>query len=176
LDVRSNLRDWVSRTPVRLYAAILLLTLVGLTLLSLRTDKLLREEVEKKELKESLEKASMAGYFLSEHFQQTIALLQSVVQSESFQRAWKTRDSKALAKQMEQALSLQSDFALISVYDVDGTMRAVDPQNSDLIGANYAYRDWYQGVTRTWSPYVSEVYRTTAASRQLVIAVAVPIF
>jgi PAS domain S-box-containing protein len=176
LDVRSNLRDWVSRTPVRLYAAILLLTMVGLTLLSLRTDKLLRQEVEKKELKESLEKASMAGYFLSEHFQQTIALLQSVVQSESFQRDWKRRDSKALAKQMEQALSLQSDFALISVYDVDGTMRAVDPQNSDLIGANYAYRDWYQGVTRTWSPYVSEVYRTTAASRQLVIAVAVPIF
>jgi len=166
----------MSRTPVRLYAAILLLTLVGLTLLSLRTDKLLREEVEKKELNESLEKATMAGYFISEHIQQTIALLQSVVQSESFRRDWKTRDSKALAKQMEQALSLQSDFALISVYDLDGTMRAVDPQNTNLIGANYAYRDWYQGVTRTWSPYVSQVYRTTAASRQLVVAVAVPIF
>jgi PAS domain S-box-containing protein len=142
----------------------------------MRSDKLLREEVEKKELKESLEKASIVGYFLNEHFQQTVALLQAVVQGESFQRDWKARDSRALAKQMQQALSLQSDFALISVYDLQGTMRAVDPQNSNLIGSNYAYRDWYQGVSRTWSPYVSQVYRTTAASKELVVAVAVPIF
>ena len=176
MDIPSDLREWVFRTPVRLYAGIILLTVIGVAVFSFRTDKLLREELEKKELTSSLETASVSAYFLDEHFQQTIALLQSIVQNESFARAWKTRDSKALAHQMEQTMALQSDFALVSVYDVDGTMRAVDPQNTNLIGVNYAYRDWYRGVVRNWSPYVSQVYRTTAASKQLVVAVAVPIF
>ena len=161
---------------MRLYSGILLLTLALVALFALRADKLLREEVEKKELSENLETANISAYFLEEHFQQSIALLQSVVQSESFAEAWKKRDARALARQMQETQNLQTDFALISVYDVGGTMRAVDPQNTALIGRNYAYRDWYKGVTRTWSPYVSQVYRTTAASQQLVVAVAIPIF
>jgi PAS domain S-box-containing protein len=176
LRISADLRDWVSRTPLRLYAAILLFTLVLVAVFSLRADKLLREEVEKKELNEGLETANLSAYFLEEHFQQTIALLQSVVQSESFVRDWRKRDGPALARQVEQAQRLQSDFALMSVYDVDGTMRAVDPQNINLLGTNFAYRDWYKGVVKTWSPYVSKVYRTRAAPQQLVVAVAVPIF
>jgi PAS domain S-box-containing protein len=176
LKAFADLRDWLSRTPLRLYAAIILLTLVLVAVFSLRADRLLREEIEKKELSEGLETANISAYFLEEHFQQTAALLQSIVQRESFARDWKRRDARALARQMAQAQDLQSDFALMSVYDVDGTLRAVDPQNTNLIGTNFAFRDWYKGVTRAWSPYVSEVYRTRAAPQQLVVAVAAPIF
>lgn len=171
----ANLRDWLLRTPLRLYAATILLTVVLVAVFSLRADKLLREAIEKKEMHDSLETANISAYFLEEHFQQTAALLESIVQRESFARDWKRRDARALAKQVEQAQALQSDFALMSVYDIDGTMRAVDPQNTNLIGTNFAFRDWYKGVTKTWSPYFSEVYRTRAVPQKLVVAVAVPI-
>ena len=42
-------------------------------------------------------------------------------------------------------------------------------------GKNFAFRDWYQGVTKKWSPYISDVYQRAAEPRHTVIAVSVPI-
>jgi PAS domain S-box-containing protein len=62
----------------------------------------------------------------------------------------------------------------VSVYDTDGTLEAISPPDK-IVGWNFAYRDWYRGVTAHWQPYVSEVYRTAADSNLFVVAVAVPI-
>ena len=79
------------------------------------------------------------------------------------EQAWARRDLKAIQAEMEQVHALQPDFLLVSVYEVDGTMRAIAPADRSLPGRKYAFRDWYQGVTRNWKPYVSEVYRPQAA-------------
>jgi PAS domain S-box-containing protein len=42
-------------------------------------------------------------------------------------------------------------------------------------GKNFDFRDWYQGVKKTWSPYISDIYQRAAEPRHTVIAVSVPI-
>ena len=55
----------------------------------------------------------------------------------------------------------------------DGTLIDVVPATPSIVGKNYSFRDWYTGLERTGHPYVSEAYRTQAADRGLVVAVAV---
>jgi len=59
--------------------------------------------------------------------------------------------------------------------DAKGMLQADVPALPGVRGTNFAYREWYQGVSRDWHPYVSPVY-TRAASPQInVFAVAVPV-
>ena len=74
-----------------------------------------------------------------------------------------------------QASNLSPDFAFVSVFDLEGTMRAVYPSQPTILNQNFAYRDWYKGVARQWNPYISEVYQTAVAPYQLVVAIVVPV-
>jgi len=59
--------------------------------------------------------------------------------------------------------------------DVSGTLKADIPALPGVRGKNFASREWFQGVSREWRPYVSPVYTRAAAPRLNVFAVAVPI-
>ena len=63
----------------------------------------------------------------------------------------------------------------IFLSDVQGTEMAAVPELSGAVGKNFAFRDWYKGVTHQWKPYISEVYKRAAEPRYNVTAVAVPI-
>jgi signal transduction histidine kinase/DNA-binding response OmpR family regulator len=61
------------------------------------------------------------------------------------------------------------------VAENDGTLIDIVPSTPTIVGKNFAFRDWYRGVTRTGRPYISEAYRTQATGRPLVVAAAAPI-
>jgi signal transduction histidine kinase len=71
-----------------------------------------------------------------------------------------------------------TDFPFIErllLTDPQGTLMADMPAIPIVHGRNFAFRDWYQGVTRTGAPYVSEVYQRSAPPPFNVVAVAIPI-
>lgn len=71
-----------------------------------------------------------------------------------------------------------SDFPFVDrvfLTDPGGTLMADTPEFPGVRGKNFAFRDWYQGVSRNWKPYVSNVYKRAAEPRLNVFAVAVPI-
>jgi len=73
---------------------------------------------------------------------------------------------------------VRTDFPFvdrIGLNDIEGTLRAVVPHVPEVIGKNFADRDWYKGVSREWKPYVSNVYRRSSAPLLNVFAVVVPI-
>lgn len=59
--------------------------------------------------------------------------------------------------------------------DPTGTLMADTPAFPGVKGKNFAFRDWYQGVSNKWKPYISDVYQRAAEPRYNVVAVAVPI-
>ena len=69
-----------------------------------------------------------------------------------------------------------SDFIeRLFITDSAGTLTADFPVSPEVRGQNFAFRDWYTGVTRSRSPYVSQIYRRTATPPYNVVAVAIPI-
>ncbi|MEW6324252.1 MAG: cache domain-containing protein [Nitrospirota bacterium] len=74
--------------------------------------------------------------------------------------------------------TVPADFPFIDrifIADPAGTLMADIPPLPGVRGKNFVFRDWYRGVSREWSPYVSEVYTRAAEPRLNVIAVAAPI-
>jgi PAS domain S-box-containing protein len=73
---------------------------------------------------------------------------------------------------------VREDFPFIDrlfLADLTGTLMADTPALPGVRGKNFSVRDWYQGVSKKWSPYISDVYQRTAEPRHSVIAVSVPI-
>jgi PAS domain S-box-containing protein len=92
-----------------------------------------------------------------------------------FRQAWMEHNLDEIGRHLEQAIALRPDFLFFSVYDLDGTMRAIYPAQPTVVNQNFARRDWYKGVSGQWKPYVSEIYETAITPHQLVVAIAVPI-
>jgi signal transduction histidine kinase len=71
-----------------------------------------------------------------------------------------------------------SDFPYIDrvfIVDPQGTLQADVPSLPGVRLVNFASRDWYQGVSHGWQPYISRIYTREAAPQLQVFTVAVPI-
>jgi hypothetical protein len=49
------------------------------------------------------------------------------------------------------------------------------PSLPGAVGRDFSFRDWYKGVSRNWTPYLSLIYKRAASPRYNVIAAAFPI-
>jgi signal transduction histidine kinase len=122
---------------------------------------------------------------------QMIAFLTATTIQEKFERltaigvslATRVRFQQLVhARQWDEAVAIlrrvPQDFPFIErvfVADPHGTLMADAPALRGVRGQTFAYRDWYQGVSRTWEPYVSDAYQRAAAPPYHVIAAAIPI-
>ncbi|MGA9393172.1 MAG: PAS domain S-box protein [Candidatus Sulfotelmatobacter sp.] len=173
--MRTKLRKWLAKSRWRLYPLFLLLMVLPVALFANYVGRVLREQTETQAVTESTQIARVSAALVANHFRQSSAFLLSIAMRPGFREAWRIRDLNALGQQMEQARGLRPDFAFVSVFELDGTMRALYPPEPSLLHQNFAYRDWYQGVAREWKPYISEVYQSAVGSHQEMVAVAVPI-
>ncbi|GEM_PF-356683 len=175
MTVRTRVRKWLTKSRWRLYPLFLLLMVTPIALFANYVGRVLRNQTEAQAVTESTQIARVSAAFVADHFRQSSSFLQSVALRPSFREAWSLRDLNVIERQMEQARGLRSDFTFVSMYELDGTMRAIYPPEPALLHKNFAYRDWYKGVSREWKPYVSEVYQSVGGSQQQVVAVVVPI-
>ena len=170
-----SFETWISEKRWRIYLMCLLLTGLPIGLFAYASSRMLRIQAERQSSAESSQIAHISASLVAEHFRQSTAFLESLAGRTSLQNAWSRRDWETVDHALEQAYGLRSDFRFVSVFDLDGTMRAIYPSNPAVIGRNFAFRDWYKGVSREWKPYVSEFYLTAVAPQQSVAALAVPI-
>jgi signal transduction histidine kinase/DNA-binding response OmpR family regulator len=133
-----------------------------------------KQEIERAELQSDQLRARTLSAIVEQSFTSAENLLTSIADRDMLRVAWAHHDVVALKAHLEETRKLGPSFLFVSAYEPGGTMRAIVPADK-IVGQNFAYRDWYRGVTSHWQPYVSEVYRTAAGSSPLVVAVAVPI-
>jgi PAS domain S-box-containing protein len=167
--------QWVSRSKWRIYFLFSLLTVVPIALFSYSTGRVLRHQTEIQSRTESAQIAGVSATLVEEHFRQSIIFLESIAARRTFNQAWKNGDLDGVAWHLKSAQALQPDLSFVSVYSLDGTLRAIYPPQPGLLNRSFTYRDWYQGFNRTKKPYISEVYKSAVAPYQLVVAISVPI-
>jgi PAS domain S-box-containing protein len=171
----AKIAKWISKGQWRLYPLFLLLMVLPIAFFAYSMGGLLRQQTETQAATESAQIARVSAALVEEHFRQSTAFLESIATRRKLVETWKKRDLNGVEWDLKQASSLRPDFAFVSLYDLDGTMRAVYPPQPTVLNHNFAFRDWYQGVARDWKPYVSEVYQTAVAPYQLVVAIVVPV-
>ncbi len=169
------LEKWISRGRVRLYILFLFLMVLPIAFFAFSVTRVLRQQAETQAAVESRQIARLSATLVEEHFRQSTAFLEAFAIRRLFRHAWAERNLSDLTAHLAQAKALRPDFLFVSVYDLDGTMRGIYPPDTAVINQNFAFRDWYKGVSRQWKPYISEVYQTAVSGHQIVVAIAVPV-
>ena len=171
----AKIGKWLSESRWRLYSLFLLLMVLPIAVFAYSVGQVLRHQTESQAATESTQIGRVSATLVEENFRQSTAFLQSIATRRKFLQAWKERDLDGVEWDLKQASGLRPDFAFVSAYELDGTMRAIYPPAPTVLNRNFAYRDWYKGVAQDWKPYISEVYQTAVAPYQLVVAIVVPI-
>ncbi len=175
MTTAARVGGWLSKSRWRVYLLLLPLMVLPISFFAYSVGALLRQQAQQQAATESTQIARVSATLVEEHFRQSTAFLESIATRRKFLQSWKERNLDEVGWHLKQASGLRPDFAFVSIYDLDGTMRGVYPSQPDVLNQNFAYRDWYKGVARQWKPYISEVYQTAVSPHQLVVAIAVPI-
>ena len=175
MAIPATLGKWVSRSRGRLYALIILAMVGPIAIFSYSVGQILKHRAEAQAATESTQIARVSAALIDEHLRESTTFLESIASRRKFRSAWAERDLNSVDWDLRQASSLRPDFAFVSVYDLDGTMRGIYPPSPALLNRNFNFRDWYKGAAVQWKPYVSEVYQTAVPPYQLVTAIVVPL-
>jgi PAS domain S-box-containing protein len=174
MTTASKVGKWVSKNWWHFYLLLILLMVVPIFVFAYSVGEVLEKLTETQASTESTQIARVSAKLVEEHFRQSTAFLESIATRRTLVQAWAQGDMNLVGWHLQQASTLRPDFAFISVYNLDGTMRAIYPPHP-LLNQNFAYREWYTGLAQQWKPYVSGVYQTMVAPHELVTAIAVPI-
>ncbi|MBN1829536.1 MAG: PAS domain-containing protein, partial [Deltaproteobacteria bacterium] len=50
------------------------------------------------------------------------------------------------------------------------------PERPEVLGRNFAYRDWYKEISKEWKPRISDVFLRIVGEKDLAIQISVPFF
>jgi len=165
--------DWLLKNRYRCFSFFMLLMVLPIVAFTFSVGRVLRHQTERQAVTETAQIGRLTATLVDEHFRQSAAFLDSFASRPLLKQAWARRDMAAVQEHLEQASRLRPDFVFFSIYDLDGTLRGIFPAHAEVVNSNFAYRDWYQGVSRNHGPYVSVVYQTAVSPKQLVVATAV---
>jgi PAS domain S-box-containing protein len=166
--------NWLSRGRWRIHILFILLLLLPIAIFAYSVGRVLRHQAEAQAVSESAQMVHVAAALVQEDFREDTEVLQSIAARPSLRQAWAEGNLGMVERSLADAVQ-NPDFTFVGAFALDGTLRAVYPVQPDTLNQNFAYRDWYKGISRQWTPYVSEVYQTSIPPYPLVVAIAVPL-
>lgn len=120
--------------------------------------------------------ARMAQEILDRNFDIVIAYGEVIANKSSLRGAIKNRSATVASRILQEELARNLKFVeRLFIADEDGTIIVDSYSPSNVLGVNFAYRDWYKGVTEKKAPYVSELIIAAAAPHLASVAVAIPV-
>jgi len=164
---------WRYLSPRVLYTVIALL-LAGLAVLAARYYVSVRKDLTEVVMARRTAVAQLAAATLSERLDRMVDLGVSLATRVRFAELVASGQWEAAAQVMKAVPAEFRFVERVSLNDVHGTAMAGVPELGSR-GQSFAHRDWYQGVSRDWKPYVSGVYQRAASPQRAVFAVAVPV-
>ena len=175
MNAAARVGKWLSASRWRPYPLFLVLMVLPILFFAYSVGRVLQQRIEAQAVTESTQIARISAALVEEHFRQSIGFLESIASRPLLRRAWQQRNISFIETQLAEANASRSDFRFVSVFALDGTMRAIYPPHPALLGQSFAWRDWYKGMSGQGRPYVSEVYQTAVTPVAMVVAVAVPL-
>src|SRR5712691_2162651 len=152
----------------RLAYALCGLLMVAFVALAVHTYAAVKRELTDVALARRASLANLAAATLSERLDRMVDLAVSLGTRVRFAELVSAGQWEAAVQILR---GVPSEFRFVDrvvLYDVRGTVMADVPGLRGARGENRADRDWYQGVSRAWKPYVSDVYRRGALPQRYV--------
>jgi len=163
-----------SRSSRRYVALLTVLALLPVALLAASSIVLASRQVTGEVNRRVQATAAVSSVFAGEQTSGLAALVHSYATRPSLVAALDRgpRGTAAAAPQLHSLATAGLGVSGAFVTDMAGTLTNVDPPSPQLLGRNFAFRDWYRGLATRGGPYVSTAYQTALPGHPLVVAVA----
>jgi signal transduction histidine kinase len=160
------------RSATRLFVTLFLVVAVPFSAFGVGAAASAHKALEREAMASSLATARLGADAVEAHFEGLIRHIETFVTRRELPRAVAARDEVAVRGMLQELVTTSGALNRAFVTDVAGVELYDWPPDPNVIGRSFAFRDWYQGVTKSAKTYVSEVYRRAALPPQLVVAIA----
>ncbi|HEV2250945.1 MAG TPA: ATP-binding protein [Candidatus Limnocylindria bacterium] len=117
--------------------------------------------------------ASEGARYVADRLDRISAGLAAAAANDSVRAAVARRDGPLIAQELAEVKGLLPKGVLyVFVLDERGTFLAAEPAAQELVGQDFAFRDYFQGALSAGRPYVSEAYVTAFQGRPPAVTVA----
>ncbi|HEX9809892.1 MAG TPA: ATP-binding protein [Alphaproteobacteria bacterium] len=161
--------------PVRTYIVAFLLGLAPIMALGVYAYRIAAAELGMLIRSNNVGVATITRELVEREFEYRINTLAEFAQRRDFRISVRNRDEEAVRAHLENLVEGYQRVVRAFVTTPEGTLWSDFPKAEESLGRNFAYRDWYKGLSVSWQPYVSGVYRRNARPQLLLVAVAVPV-
>jgi signal transduction histidine kinase/DNA-binding response OmpR family regulator len=162
---------------VRIVAVFVLVSLLPLGLLAYSSGSLAERAVRREVDSRLQTTAAVSGVVLDREMTSLTELVESYAERPSLIAAMDDGDPEqfqleAIDTHLRQLRRAQPGISVVAVTDVSGRLTSVVPATPTIVGRDFSSRDWYQGLTATGRPYLSEAYQAATAGKPLVVTAA----
>jgi PAS domain S-box-containing protein len=133
------------------------------------------EQAKELSLREDRATARLVSLILDEHIRMIIRTMESYTSRPLFIRAVRERNSEKTKIHLVDLVRKDQFTESLVITDSGGTLWASYPERPEIIGKNFAYRDWHKSISKSWTHYVSDVALRIVAEKDTAIHVCVPI-
>ena len=120
--------------------------------------------------------ASLHALLIETYLHDVVSTMEAYTNRPLLMQAASQKNWKQAKQHLLNLTQLNPNINSVVITDVKGTPWVAQPHRPDVLGKNFAHRDWYRGVSRQWKPYVSEAILRVTGEKDTTIHIAVPIF
>jgi len=173
-EKRFSAHPWfIKRNNVAILSLILFLFFFGLTFFLGYNHY---RHTKEKYLKEDRESAFLIALILDAHFQKITKAMESYANRPLLIQAVKDRNQEKAKIHLISFSKSLSEIDILVIADKHGTAWTAYPERPEIYGKNFAYRDWYKGISRNWKPYISDIDMRVVAEKDTATWIVVPFF
>ncbi len=168
------LHGWLFARRWRIYAALVLLSVLPLLLFLSTADRFLRRRVTTELLTQTGPVADQAASTMEKRLADAKDSLKSIAADPSLLAAWTQGDQRTLAARLRQAHGLKRNVRALAIYDLQGSLRTHDPE-SEPLASDASSLEWFRAALRPGGEFVSGLAPAFSGSSESAITVAVPL-
>lgn len=133
------------------------------------------QQVKEHTLQDDRNIASLCAMLVEVHLHDIISSMESYANRPLLIRAVADKNTDKAREHLLNLIRINPAIDSVIITGPDGTAWISQPHRPELMGKNFAYRDWYRGVSRRWTPYVSQAEKRLAGEKDTAIYIAVPV-
>jgi PAS domain S-box-containing protein len=134
------------------------------------------QHTKKEFLKEDRESAYLLSLVMDGHFQKIIKTMESYAGRPLLIQAVKGKNVEKAKRHLVSLVKSDPDIDMVVITNRQGTLWTAYPDRPEVMGKNFAYSEWYKGVSRNWKPYVSNATLRMFVEKNVAIQICVPFF
>ncbi|HEX9648112.1 MAG TPA: ATP-binding protein [Alphaproteobacteria bacterium] len=157
------------------YAVLFVIALAPIVALGVYAHRAASTAIDRLVRSNNLAAATLTRGLVEQEFTQWVGNLVGFARQPGLIDSVRRHDAPAVASRLEPLVESQPHIVRAFVTDPEGLLWSDYPPAPESLGQTFAHRDWYRGLSASWQPYVSAVYRRHAAPRLLLVAIAAPI-